>query len=170
MDNAMAEEEDKTGTSQLHERSNETEDAKHDHEIIYFGKIQEPARVMHRNTLRRDRSCPNMLVWAIPALILHKVAGEEQLHKTHHSRAARLRQRLAAAEKRRVGSSHHEILCKKQKEMEQTMRSNQLLDKPQSYFRKTSRALYKANNGCLGAAKQITMKARKLKHLMKRRC
>ena len=41
----------------------------------------------------------NLLVWAIPALILSEDDTSTELHKEHHSKAAGLNQRLAEAER-----------------------------------------------------------------------
>ena len=41
----------------------------------------------------------NLLVWAMPALILIEDESGTELHKEHHSRAVGLKRGLAAAEK-----------------------------------------------------------------------
>ena len=75
-----------------------------------------------------EQDLADVIFWAIPALMLHEEAGEQQLHKAHHSRAAVLSQRLAAGEK-----EERKVLILKtmdeQKEMKQTMRSIALQDK-----------------------------------------
>ena len=46
------------------------------------------------------------------------------------------------------------------KKKEKNANSNQLEDKEQAYLRRVNRAIFKANNGCLRAAKQIMMGSR----------
>ena len=43
------------------------------------------------------REMLNLLVWAMPALILSEDEASVELHKEHHSRSAGLNQRLAEA-------------------------------------------------------------------------
>ena len=66
---------------------------------VYGSKLRELAFLMQKgeDTLKRERM--NLLVWAIPALILSEDEAGADLHKEHHSKTAGLNQRLAAAEK-----------------------------------------------------------------------
>ena len=47
--------------------------------------------------------------------------------------------------------------------------SNQLEDKEQAYLRKVNRAIFKANNGCLRAAKQIMLGSKLLQEKKRQR-
>ena len=93
-----------------------------------------------------------MLVWVIFALILHEETGEGELHKSHHSRAAGVRQRLAAL-KTRVDLIA--TTTEKQNRMEETLKSNHLNEKNNHTSRE--RTGHEAINGCLRLAKQITI-------------
>ena len=100
----------------------------------------------------------NLLVWAIPALILSEDDTSTELHKEHHSKAAGLNQRLAEAERDEWANLIERAQKKQQDEEEKKNKCpNQLEDKEQAYLRKVNRAIFKANNGCLRAAKQILM-------------
>ena len=108
------------------------------------------------DTLKRELL--NLLVWVMPALILSEDEASTELHKEHHSRSAGLNQRLAEAERDEWGGLIQRALMKQQDEKERkNANSNQLEDKEQAYLRKANRAIFKANNGCLRAAKQIMM-------------
>ena len=60
--------------------------------------MSEIASPMWRWLDTQEREMLNLLILAIPALILGEDEVGTELHKEHHSRAARLNQRLAAAE------------------------------------------------------------------------
>ena len=104
-------------------------------------------------TLKRELL--NLLVWAMPALTVSEDEASTELHKEHHSRSAGLNQRLAEAERDEWGGMIERAHKKQQDEEERkNTNSNQLEDKEQAYLRKVNRAMFKANNGCLRAAKQ----------------
>ena len=100
----------------------------------------------------------NLLVWAIPALILSGDEAGTELHKEHHPRAAGLNQRLAAAEQEEWDELI-ERACQQQQEEEdrKNANSNQLEDKEQACLGRTNSAIFKANHGCLRAANKIMM-------------
>ena len=104
------------------------------------------------------REMLNLLVWAIPALLLSEDDTSIELHKEHHSKTAGLNQRLAEAERDEWTNLIERVRRKQQEEEEKkNMCPNQLEDKEQAYLRKVNRAIFRANNGCLRAAKQILM-------------
>ena len=104
------------------------------------------------------REMLNLLVWAIPALLLSEDDTSVELHKEHHSKTTGLNQRLAEAERDEWTNLIERARRKQQEEEEKkNMCPNQLEDKDQAYLRKVNRAIFKANNGCLRAAKQILM-------------
>ena len=103
------------------------------------------------------REMLNILVWAIPALILSEDDTSTELHKEHHSKAAGLNQRLAEAERDEWTNLIERAQRKQDEEEKKNKCPNQLEDKEQAYLRKVNRAMFKANNGCLRAAKQILM-------------
>ena len=81
-----------------------------------------------------------------------------ELNKEHHSRSAGLDQRLAEAERDAWESLIRRAHRKQQDEDERkNTNSNQLEDREQAYLRRVNRAIFKANNGCLRAARQIML-------------
>ena len=125
---------------------------------VYSAKINGLFSHMWMGVDSPKRELLNLLVWAIPALILSEDDTTLELHKEHHSKAAGLNQRLAQAE-RDEWTNLIERARRKQEEEEAKKNKcpNQLEDKEQAYLRKVNRAIFKANNGCLRAAKQILM-------------
>ena len=125
---------------------------------IYSAKIGELSSHMWMGIDTPKREMLNLLVWAIPALLLSEDDTSVELHKEHHSKTAGLNQRLAEAERDEWTNLIERARRKQQEEEEMNnMCPNQLEDKEQAYLRKVNRAIYKANNGCLRAAKQILM-------------
>ena len=125
---------------------------------IYSAKIIELSSHMWMGIDTPKREMLNLLVWAIPALLLSEDDTSIELHKEHHSKSASLNQRLAEAENEEWTKLIERARRKQQEEEEKkNMYSNQLEDKEQAYLRKVNRAIFKANNGCLRAAKQILM-------------
>ena len=125
---------------------------------VHSSKLTELASLMWRRDDTQEREMLDLLEWAIPALELSEVETVTGLHQEDHSRAAGLNQRLAAAEQDGWDGLIERAL---QKQLEEEDRkhanSNQLADKEQPYLRRMNRAVPKANNGCLRAAKKITM-------------
>ena len=78
---------------------------------------------------RRDdtsmRELLNLLVWAMPALILSEDEASTELHKEHHSKSAGLLQRLAEAERDEWGGLIQRALMKQQGEDETKKRELQ---------------------------------------------
>ena len=110
---------------------------------VYSSKMNELASHMQR---RED------------TLILSEDEASTELHKEHHSRSAGLNQRLAEGERDEWGGLIQRAFMKQQDDEERTnANSNQLEHKDQAYLRKVNRAIFKANNGCLRAAKQIML-------------
>ena len=66
---------------------------------IYSSKINELSSHMWMGIDTPKREMLNLLVWAIPALLLSEDDTSTELHKEHHSKAAGLNQRLAEAER-----------------------------------------------------------------------
>ena len=66
---------------------------------IYSAKINELSSHMWMGIDTPKREMLNLLVWAIPALLLSEDDTSAELHKEHHSKAAGLNQRLAEAER-----------------------------------------------------------------------
>ena len=125
---------------------------------VYSSKVNELVSHMQRGEDTLKRELLNLLVWAMPALILSEDEASTELHKEHHSRSAGLNQRLAEAERDEWGFLIQRALMNQQDEEERkNANSNQLEDKEQAYLKKVNRAIFKANNGCLRAAKQIMM-------------
>ena len=65
----------------------------------YSSKLNELSSHMQRGEDTLKRELLNLLVWAMPALILGEDEASTELHKEHHSRSAGLNQRLAEAER-----------------------------------------------------------------------
>ena len=129
---------------------------------IYSAKINELSFHMRVGVDTPKREMLNLLVWAIPALILSEDDTSTELHKEHHSKAAGLNQRLAEAERDEWTNLIERAQRKQQEEEEKRNQCpNQLEDKEQAYLRRVNRAIFKANNGCLRAAKQILMEEHK---------
>ena len=125
---------------------------------IYSAKINELSSHMWMGIDTPKREMLNLLVWAIPALLLSEDDTSIELHKEHHSKSASLNQRLAEAEREEWTNLIERARRKQQEEEEKkNICSNQLEDKEQAYLRKVNRAIFKANNGCRRAAKQILM-------------
>ena len=124
---------------------------------IYSAKINELSFHMRMGVDSPKREMLNLLVWAIPALILSEDDTLTELHKEHHSKTAGLNQRLAQAEREEWKNLIERAQRKQQEEEKRNQCSNQLEDKEQAYLRRVNRAIFKANNGCLRAAKQILM-------------
>ena len=125
---------------------------------IYSAKINELSSHMRMRIDTPKREMLNLLVWAIPALILSEDDTSMVLHKEHHSKAAGLNRRLAEAERDEWANLIERARRKQQEEEEKKNKCpNQLEDKEQAYLRKVNRAIFKANNGCLRAAKQILL-------------
>ena len=102
---------------------------------IYTAKINELSSHMKMGIDTPKREMLNLLVWAIPALLLSEDDTSIELHKEHRSKAAGLNQRLAEAERDEWTNLIERARRKQQEEWEkkkQTMR-------------------------CLRAAKQILM-------------
>ena len=89
------------------------------------------------------------------ALILSEDEASTELYKEHHSISAGLNQRLAEAER---DGAH--MKQRDEEERKKTRTPNQLEDKEQASLRKVNRAILKANNGCLRAAKLIASNSR----------
>ena len=104
---------------------------------VYSSKLDELASLMREGDDTQEREMLNLLVWAIPALILREDEAETELHNEHHSRTAGLNQRLAAA-----GQDEWDGLierrCQKQQDEEErrNANSNQVEDKEQTYLRR----------------------------------
>ena len=125
---------------------------------IYSAKMNELASHMWMGIDTPKRETLNLLVWAIPALLLSEDDASVELHKEHHSKTAGLNQRLAEAERDDWTNLIERARRKQQEEEEKkNMCPNQLEDKDQAYLRKVNRSDFKVNNGCLRAAKQILM-------------
>ena len=62
-------------------------------------KMSELASHMQRGEDTVKRELLNLLMWAMPALMLSEDEASTELHKEHHSRSAGLTQRLAEAER-----------------------------------------------------------------------
>ena len=94
---------------------------------VYGSKLSELAFLMRKGEDTSKREGMNLLVWAIPALILSEDEAGADLHKEHHSKTAGLNQRLAAAEKNE-SDSLSERACREQQEDEERtdLSSNQL--------------------------------------------
>ena len=100
----------------------------------------------------------NLLVWAMPSLILSEDETSTELHKEHHSKSAGLNRRLAEADRDEWRNLIRRAQTKQQEaEERRNANSNQLEDKDQAYLRRVNRAIFKANNRCLRAAKQIML-------------
>ena len=125
---------------------------------VHSSNLTELASLMRKGDDTQEREMLNLLVWAIPAVVLSEVETGTELHQEHHPRAAGLNQRLAAAEQDEWDGLIERAL-QKQLEEEDRKHANSihLADKEQPYLRRMNRAIFKANNGCLRAAKQITM-------------
>ena len=95
--------------------------------------------------LETERTCLpscNLLVWAIPTLILREDEAATELHKQHHSRDSNGMDGLIES-------------AQQQEEVEKrNANSTQLEDREQAYLKRVNRAIFKANNGSLRAAKQ----------------
>ena len=79
------------------ERSGQEEHAEYD-QLRPAQNEKTSASLMWKGDDTQEHEMLNLLVWAIPVLILSEDEAVTELHKEHHSRAAGLKQRLAAAE------------------------------------------------------------------------
>ena len=99
--------------------------------------MNELASLMWRRADTQEREMLNLLVWATPALILSEDEAGTELHEEHHSRAAGLNQRLAAAGLDEWDGLIERAPQKQQEEEEKkNALSNQLEDKEQAYLRR----------------------------------
>ena len=104
---------------------------------IYIARLNDLVYLMRVEEDTQVSEMLNLLVWAMPALILSEDEAETELHNEHHSRTAGLNQRLAAA-----GQDEWDGLierrCQKQQDEEErrNANSNQVEDKEQTYLRR----------------------------------
>ena len=90
---------------------------------VYSSKLNELSSHMQRGEDTLKREMLNLLVWAMPALILSEDEPSTELHKEHHSRSAGLNQRLAEAEQEEMGSLIQRAHKKQQEEEERKTRT-----------------------------------------------
>ena len=105
---------------------------------ICSSKLNEVASLMRKGDDTQEREMLILLVWAIPALTLSADEAGTERHTEHHSRAAGLNQRLAAAE-RDEWNGKMERASQKQQEEEKicNLNSTQLEDKAEQSAKQT---------------------------------
>ena len=90
---------------------------------VYSSKLNELSSHMQRGEDTLKLEMLNLLVWAMPALILSEDEASTVLHKEHHSRSAGLNQRLAEAERDEWGCLIRRAHKKQQDEEERKTRT-----------------------------------------------